>query len=70
MWHDLLRLLVWHDLWTDKEVRDIALHALVVLMSTAVFCGGLLLGLFYVCKSAYGWWRDMRNEKAPSAADP
>ena len=28
---------MWHDLLTDKEVQEIVLHALVVLMSMAVF---------------------------------
>jgi hypothetical protein len=63
MWHDLLRLFMSHDLWTDKEVQEVALHALVVLMSMAVFFGGLLLGLFYAFKSAYAWLRHMRLEQ-------
>ena len=56
---------MWHDFLTDKDVREIALHALVVLMSMLVFFGGIAVGLFYTFKSAYAWLRHMKAEKAP-----
>ena len=56
---------MWHDLLTDKEVREIALHALVILMSMLVFFGGIAVGLFYTFKSAYAWLRHTKDEKAP-----
>lgn len=58
---------MWHDLLNDKEVRDIFLHGLVVLMSMAVFFGGILLGFFYVCKAVYASLRHIKDAKAPFA---
>jgi hypothetical protein len=60
MLDDLSKLLTIPELRTDKEVQEIVLHIIVVLMSAAVFFGGILVGLFYVCKSAYAWLRHMR----------
>jgi hypothetical protein len=53
---------MWHDLLTDKEVRDIFLHALVILMSFVSLCGFIIWALFSVCRWAYARWRDAKQE--------
>jgi hypothetical protein len=60
---DFLRIAVRPDLWTNREGVELALHIIVILISTAAFYGGLLVGLFYVCKSAYARLRHMRLEQ-------
>ena len=54
---------MWHDFLTDREVREIVLHALVVLMSMVAFLSTILLGIFYMFTSAYAWFHHMRAER-------